>query len=87
MQLEEEFVSTEGEYEAFEDQEMLATASDSDGEAETTALSPVSAVEQVDETVLAREGEENNLKPLNHCPEGMILPQTADIDSTTCFDG
>ena len=55
-ELEEVFVSTEGEYEAFEDQKMLATASDSDGEAETTALSPVSAVEQVDETVLAREG-------------------------------
>ena len=30
-QLEEEFVSTEGEYEAFEDQGTLATASDSDG--------------------------------------------------------
>ena len=33
-QLEEEFVSTEGEYEALKDQEILATASDSDGEAE-----------------------------------------------------
>ena len=32
-QLEKEFVSAEGEYEAFEDQETLATASDSDGEA------------------------------------------------------
>ena len=64
---------------------MLATASDSDGEAKTTALGPVSAVEQVDETVLAREGEENDLKPLIHCPEGTILPQTTDIDSTTHF--
>ena len=67
---------------AFEDQEALAKASDSDGEAETTALSPVSSVDQVDGMVLACEGEEDDLQP-NHRPEGMILPQTVDVDSTT----
>lgn len=86
VQLEEQFVSTEGEYEAFEDQGTLATAFDSYREVETTAFGPISAVEHV-EMVLAREGEEDDLEPLNHRPEGTILPQTTDVDSTTCFNG
>ena len=82
VQMEEEFVSVKMEYETFEDQEALAKASDSDGEAETTALGPVSSVDQVDEMILACKGEENDLEP-NHCPEGTILPQTVNVDSTT----
>ena len=58
MQLKEQFVSAEGEYKAFEDQEMLATASDSNGEVKTTTLGPSSAVEQIEETVLSCTGEE-----------------------------
>ena len=54
VQLKEQFVSAKGEYEAFEDQKMLAIACHSDGEVDSTAFSPISAVEQVDETVLAR---------------------------------
>ena len=81
-QLEEEFVSAEGEYEAFEEQETLATAANSDGEPETTSLGPVSPAEQV-ETVHAREGEEDDVDPLNHRAEGTILPHGADVDSTT----
>ena len=46
------FVSAKREYKAFEDQETLATTSDSEGEAETAAISLVTL-----------EGEEDNLKP------------------------
>ena len=73
MQLEEVFVSAKREYKAFEDQETLATTSDSEGEAETAAISLVTL-----------EGEEDNLmQALNHCPEWTIFPQTANVNSTT----
>ena len=58
MQLKEQFVSAKEEYRAFEDQETLATASDSDGEVKSTTLDPISAVEQIEETVLSCKGEE-----------------------------
>ena len=72
-QLVEKFASVEEEYKALGDQELVATASDSDGEAEMTALGSVLTAEQLDVTADGRKREEEGLDvpPSNHRVVGM----------------
>ena len=60
-QLEEEFASAKEKYKALEDQESVATASDSNGEAEMTVFGSVLTAEQLDVTADAHKGEEEGL--------------------------